>query len=346
MDKSWWDWDHSGVIFTQSGASPGDTNMSFQIKAKNVFLTYPQCNLTEEEFHWAFWNAAFAQEITGYCIAQEDHADGGQHYHVVAHNPKSFRTRNPRYFDIADGARTYHGNYQACRDVRKTLDYVRKDELYSEDLGPLAAYGEKAGTWADVFKCSNYDEACEKVLYSYPRDWAISGERIRANLKYHFPDPAYTMPPPTYSANDFANVPNELTDWVENELLSDKPRKQSLILCGPTRTGKSSWARSLGVHLYQMSALTPSSLLEKGEEKYVILDDFEQQTIEKSQLGSCYKAIIGCQPFITLYDKYKPPKQIQWGIPCIWLCNNWPSFNDNDYVAANALKVLIDEPLY
>lgn len=322
--------------------------MPFQIKAKNIFLTYPQCNLDEFEFHEAFWNQAWTNSITGYCIAQEKHDDGNLHYHVVAHNPNSFRTRNHEYFDISFNARTYHGNYQACRNVRDALKYIRKDGYYSEDLGPLRAHeSNEKKTWSDIWRSENYEEACELVERHFPRDWAISGERIRANLGNKFLTIENPCPPPTYRRDEFANVPQALEDWVRNELFSDKVRKLSLILCGPTRTGKSSWARSLGTHIYQMSALTPRTVLEKDQDDlFIVLDDIEQGTIEKSQLSSCYKSFLGCQPFLTLHDKYKPPKQISWGIPCIWLCNAWPVFADMEYVNDNVVKVLINVALY
>ncbi len=90
----------------------------FRLQARNLFLTWPQCNTipatvlervkTGLDPEWAV-------------VCQEHHADGSLHLHCVAHLKKNFHTRLPDCFDYLAGK---HGDYRAARNLTDVLKYV------------------------------------------------------------------------------------------------------------------------------------------------------------------------------------------------------------------------------
>lgn len=96
-----------------------------------------------------------------------------------------------------------------------------------------------------------------------------------------------------------------------------------------------------------MSQVIPSALKHKPKGcDYVIFDDIEQSTLEKSQLASNWKVFIGAQEYLTVNEKYKPVETINWGIPSIWCLNKMLQFNDMDFLHLNATVVYLNENLY
>lgn len=98
-------------------------------------------------------------------------------------------------------------------------------------------------------------------------------------------------------------------------------RRRSLVLFGGYGCGKTTWARSLGAHIYfgsQWSGSTAMSGLAEAE--YAIFDDW------KGGLGGLpgYKDWFGCQWHVSVKRLYHDPTMVEWGRPIIWLCNSDP----------------------
>jgi len=94
-------------------------------------------------------------------------------------------------------------------------------------------------------------------------------------------------------------------------------RGQSLILWGPTRLGKTLWARSLGKHVYYGSNFNLNKPVDDVE--YAIFDD-----LGGLKYLPTWKAWLGQQAQFEATDKYKGKKSIKWGRPTIWLNNANP----------------------
>lgn len=121
--------------------------------------------------------------------------------------------------------------------------------------------------------------------------------------------------------------------------LLDRPR--SLVLIGESRTGKTSWARSLGTHIY-WAGLTDAKQF-NADADYVIFDDFDWKYMPNK------KQWLGCQKEFTISDKYVKKLTVTWGKPCIYLCNLDQDFrmhctpSENDFYRANCLFVNIGD---
>ncbi len=112
-----------------------------QVKGLTWFLTYPQCPVSKEQVMdvlWAFRPCKWA------VVAEEKHADGSPHLHVVVRFITQLVTRDCNW---ADGL-TYgfHGNYQTARSMRDVLRYVVKDgDFTAKGIDPTKYLKDVAG---------------------------------------------------------------------------------------------------------------------------------------------------------------------------------------------------------
>lgn len=87
-------------------------------------------------------------------------------------------------------------------------------------------------------------------------------------------DKHYVAPKQAYSPpySEFLRVPQEMRDWVATEL-PRKERPKTLVVWGSSRTGKTSWARSLGHHTYLGFAWSVKELDQSCD--YIVIDDID-----------------------------------------------------------------------
>jgi len=100
--------------------------MPFQLNAKNLSLTYPQCTATISEtilfLRERIPNAVYV------AVSQETHLDGGLHLHCGVCCTKPYRTKNARSLDYLE----FHPNLQATRNVAEWINYLKKDGVWEE----------------------------------------------------------------------------------------------------------------------------------------------------------------------------------------------------------------------
>lgn len=113
---------------------------------------------------------------------------------------------------------------------------------------------------------------------------------------------------------------------------------------GPSRTGKTMWARSLGRHIYFGGLFNLDQVTDLTVE-YAIFDDINGGL----EFFHSYKSWLGHQAEFTCTDKYRGKKQITWGKPAIYLSNNDPRDDkgaDRTWLEANCDFHYIQYPLY
>jgi len=130
----------------------------FQIKSKNLFLTYPKCSVPLSGLLARL--RELCPSANYYCVSSEKHESGELHRHAYLQFKSDFRTRDKRYFDVD----SYHPNIQGARNTEATLAYVKKDNDFIEH-----------GLWTPPIK---------KVSKE-----SVSTECVRSNaLEMSFPD--------------------------------------------------------------------------------------------------------------------------------------------------------------
>lgn len=335
------------------------TKMSnFQFNHIQIGLTYPQARgLTKELLrvyyeNWYFNNGTCEVRIVKYLIAEEKHEDGEPHFHVYLRFDNKLRARETRLFDVFFEAtgKLYHPYIDKIRGLRNMIKYCTK-----EDTQPLSNFDWHPSTdnstkkeidWEEIYSIDypNAQAFLDTVMARYPGYFTGHYIPLR-QLAYDKYEKNIEEYRPTYL--NFENVPQILKSWVDCNLFSDKERPYSLILIGPSRTGKTEWARSIGRHMYFNNYFNLD--LWDEEALYAIFDDMDcDPDIPFEKCFRSWKAFFGAQKEFTVTDKYKRKMKVKWGKPIIWISNN--EFNCKtstlDYIRKNSVRVNVYSKLY
>ena len=101
--------------------------------------------------------------------------------------------------------------------------------------------------WAIIIQAKSPDEFLERVLELDPYTAAICHLRLLDFIKYKYKSTVERFQSP-FGPDAFPWVTEEMKQWVQEEFPKRGCGPKALILWGPTRTGKTQWARSLGKH--------------------------------------------------------------------------------------------------
>lgn len=230
--------------------------MPFRLQCKHVLLTYSQCTSADAVFssadrpHYANICSSFGPPDV-YRLSRELHADDEYHYHAFISWREPIHTRDQSAFDFG-GA---HPNIQRVgRTPWRAFDYVGKHGDILFECGDPPGTGGASGSgrddiWRDAMSKPHKEEFLECLSRMAPRDYVLYHEAIS-----RFADKWYSPRAPEYSSPVFETLrpaADPLFSWfVQSGVGSSEPprgRPRSLIMWGPTRTGKTVWARSLGM---------------------------------------------------------------------------------------------------
>ena len=117
----------------------------FRMNGKNFILTFPQCDVKKEvaaerlEQKWK-------DELKGYIVCEEKHADGSPHLHVFLTFDKRKNFKDKNCFDFIGGK---HGDYKVCKSVAGSVKYVTKDGNYIAKGVDVESYKKKGDKISD-----------------------------------------------------------------------------------------------------------------------------------------------------------------------------------------------------
>lgn len=306
--------------------------MSFQYQGKNFLLTYPHTDIALPTLV-DHCKQNFPPTTYGIVCVEEHRDQLSKHHHIILAFTERLRTRREDYFNI----RGRHPNIQSIRNLARAIEYVKKDGDFIEwGNNPVKPDCDLKDA---ITTSTSRGEAFEKIKCFKHRDILLFGDRIWNNLLHYFPEiPEEYVPEFT----EFRNIPGQLSEWARGNIgINERPI--SLCLCGPSRMGKTEWARSLGRHSYFAEMFNLDDFKCDGE--YAIFDDFKLESI------ITYKGWFGGQKEFTVTDKYRHKKTIKWGKPSIFLCNpdRKPHFVDSisqSWWDSNVLTVFINTTLF
>ncbi|AUM61624.1 Rep [uncultured virus] len=203
----------------------------FRLNSQQLFLTYSQCPINLELI---LNHLKSLVEIDKYIVAQEKHQDGNLHIHCYLLLKSKLNLKNPRKFDYQE----YHPKVEGCRSYKNVIKYVTKDGNYITNyerdiLEKIINDNKKASEiYVEARKLAVEDKVEEgmKILEhaKTARDLCIHGNTIRRNLESLVPKRRKIV----FALSDFRID----FEW---------DRTKTLILWGPTNTGKSSLAKAL-----------------------------------------------------------------------------------------------------
>jgi len=158
-------------------------------------------------------------------------------------------------------------------DLTRMWNYLRKEGYtnFGTWEGPSSSGGRKdlQMGYVDALQAPTGAEFLAKIKAADPRSFVNNYERLEYFVEKHY---AAVRPPYQPDFTDFIRVPYELKEWRTVEL-PKRDRPQTLVIWGPTRTGKTSWARSLGRHSYLGFGWSLKSVDQDCD--YIVIDDID-----------------------------------------------------------------------
>ncbi len=240
-----------------------DGNMPPSKKAKKslnyskVFLTFPQCSIEPVrmlELMEERW------DIKWYIIAQEKHKEEGLHIHAYLHlekrkctTPKNFGT----IFDFEEGGKTWHGHYECVKSDGRCKKYCRKDGNFVTNIkisalaqaAQLAMDGDKKAAW-------------ELVKAEAPAQAVLNGRKIRDNLEMMAQEAPSSDEDDGYKFFELEGMGR----WNR--------RKYSLWLMGPSKLGKTEYAKAQFSKPLLVRHKQGLAKLKTGKYDGIVFDDF------------------------------------------------------------------------
>lgn len=249
-------------------------NPNFRLDAKNLFLTYPQCNLSRDRVLELLlakpWGSA---TVTGYIVAQERHQDGHPHIHCLLLLDKRKNITSASWLDLAG----FHGNYQSAKNKDYVFDYCSKAD--SECLSNITRdqlRPESKVTRAVIGKRILDGENLVKLTEEYPQ-LLFGFNRLQADIR---------------SLEEAKEVVPDLPQWIDNpwgKLMqgnSQAKKRHWWIFSRVPNRGKTTWAREME---HKWKAIVKSGDFTywniSGKEKFIILDEYNTAGLKFSALN-------------------------------------------------------------
>lgn len=297
---------------------------TFRMEAKNFFLTFPQTDTTREAALTAL-QEHFSSNLKGASIAQEKHADGDTHLHILVFLHHKLRTRSPTYFDFIC---MKHGNYQTMRDPQKSLRYCSKEDQQILNYGLVPSIkspsGEsKSNTVAAMIQSGS---SLIQVAQALPGYFLLNQEKIRKfqsfciETKNNELAQSLRVPIPLKDLNAEQEV---IVAWLNTNLFSPRKFKQSqLWIYGQANVGKTSLINGLSRYFKVYH-------IPNGEDFYDFFDNDVYDLAVIDEFRGCDKSITWMNQWLqgsrfTLRKKGAQIMKTQ-NIPTIVLSNFSPS---------------------
>lgn len=278
-----------------------------------------------------------------WAIGQEEHADGGRHFHVLLKYEARIDIRNERFWDVNG----HHPNIQKCRSPKQVLRYVVKDGdtlvegfdvQRDEDIFEVLMEEMLGGTNASTVIKNTLQRTGTKGLRMFNQIQGYADRMMKPSAKH---DAIMFYPADFQAVND--ELGGKILKFLQDIRQGPAFRgdRKSLWLYGPSRMGKTMLARSLGTHWYMMSAWNVDA--HDDDADYGVMDDIPWESLQRY-----YKGMLGCQLDITVTDKYKKKSIIQHGRPVIVLTNELPVFSvaEAAWLDANVVFHFINTKVY
>lgn len=260
-----------------------------------------------------------------------------------------FNSRRHDLFDV-DG---FHPNISPSRgNPQGGYDYATKDgdvvagglERPEREKGGQDRRAKDADRWDEITSATTASEFWDRVHRLDPKAAACNFTQLQRYVDWAYKpdDAAYVHP----ELVQFKEVDDGRVLWLSQSGLGSNGesgigRPKSLVLWGPTRTGKTVWARSLGEHIYCVGLVSGSECMKAEEVEYAVFDDIRGGI----KFFPAFKEWLGGQMNVTVKQLYKEPKLVTWGKPSIWISNTDPraemTYDDVLWMEENCIFVEI-----
>lgn len=248
----------------------------FRLQAKTLYLTYPRCEVTAAECLNRIQE--YFPELDWAVVGRELHQDGTPHLHCLIKLQQRYTTRRPSDLDALAGK---HGNYQACRNLRRCLEYVLKDGRYVQvgidAKAHLAAMRQHKARMSDVVAKKVIDGTSIRAITADAPGYVMMNlQKIRSFQSFvRSQRPVDRLPLPRIGFLGLSSKVLSIWTWITNNVRQDRPRplgQPQLFIVGNTGLGKTSLINCLrpALRIYYPPA---------SEDFYDMYDDSEYDLI-------------------------------------------------------------------
>lgn len=206
--------------------------VDFRVNARRFLLTYPRSDLNANLLYEFFKQLPVAPNRA--IIARERHQDGEWHVHVALELSRRLNSTRVSIFDFAGR----HPNISVARTWGACVNYCRKagtvETTYHDCTAETAAVGgsSRRGSDEDPYTTA---AGCSTI-----REWYT--HCLAESIPYAFANAIWNQlhgpRPPTF----FANVDEGRITHATLSALPWDPSWHTLVLCGPSGIGKTTWA--------------------------------------------------------------------------------------------------------
>lgn len=185
---------------------------AFRFNAKHAFLTYAQCPLTKE-VALELVKGKLGDNLKSYIIAEELHADGSPHLHMLLSGDNKWDTLLCTFFDIGLDP-VYHPNIVSPANLKKCKEYVKKGRNFIESDPEK----ELESVWSKIVEDSaTAEEFMKNVRMHDPKNYVLNYERLEYYTNKHYIPPVV---PYVADPNEEFLLPADLSNWLATEFVS------------------------------------------------------------------------------------------------------------------------------
>lgn len=322
----------------------------FRFQARYVLLTYAQCGDLDHNTI-----VERIESLDGECvIGRELHQDGGLHLHAFVDFRRKFRSSRTDIFDVGN----VHPNVSVSYGTpEKGWDYAVKDgDVVYEGLARPSAPtrgnldGESDSAWHQIYNAESRDQFWQLLSLFDPRAAVINHTQCAkfADWKFDAKPAVYEDPP---GVRFIGGETDGRREWVLQSRIGTSSvgqggRVKSLVLWGcESLTGKTTWARSLGNHIYCLGLVSGDRCMGAPDVEYAVFDDIRGGM----KFFPSFKEWLGCQANVTVKVLHREPKLLPWNKPSIWCANKDPrlemDWEDRSWMEQNCTFINVEEKI-
>jgi len=313
-----------------------DVKAKFRLNAKNIGLTYPQCNLDFPTF-MDLLMGGHGRKCDKYAVGREEHADGNWHYHVYMHFPTKLNIKDPRYFDLEVDNQAPQWLINKYQGNNAVLESLLEREIYhpnikkfgskrsDPDIDRWISYCKKEGNWEqhgfleNLFTFKHWDGYRKQKADLQAWEYDAKAQQRKEPFPFELPDGRLIEKP-------------QLDDDGKHE------KRRSWLILGPPDVGKSfhflnEFAKARAY--WRPNNKYPYESAAYRQESVIVIDDLWPKLEEIMDVLQVYpmdKQVYGESRYTPNYWKEDQARVI------IWLLN---SENLPDYVKQDNPKYKI-----
>ncbi len=258
----------------------------FRLNTKKIFLTYSQCLLSKEYVLEELFDI-FGERTEWVIIAQEKHAEEGEHLHALVSLHSRINIRDPRKCDIKALNLTYHPKMENARNLNRSIIYICKDgDVMSKGINwkeALKAAKEKKNSKGAIIAYRLQEGATIKEIdEEYPGYVMIHLKKLEDYVAWQNEDAFLESTLKTFKGClSVQNKPweNQIVKWINTNLTAAaRPhKKKQLWIHGSTNSGKTWLLNSLNEYFHEYEIPMDGVWYDDWSEKYefAYLDEFK-----------------------------------------------------------------------